>query len=282
MITNQETVDRLLNPVIQLINHIELPPDSFLFSRLYGVFCSAFVYLPEYGINCLVKKGLFDQFMKALMSRANSFTTTYDRRLFILAMLSVFKLKLKQEQIDEIAIGCLESAVLHLHVQRMEEEKKLSGDTIKTNHTKGAISRKGPLNDTDRQDIAVYNMTKGKSYNLSEVLMDDEDGEQDEIMEFLVSANREAQRSIQNLSSPIKEIDEFNEFSTMFVELKNFFQEKLNSLIVDKLTSSAKIVLPGILQCKKISTVTNEKLNEVEVMPRKIVKVRPRAMQAQN
>ena len=282
MITNQQTVDRLLNPVIQLINHIELPPDSFLFSRLYGVFCSAFVYLPEYGINCLVKKGLFDQFMKALMSRANSFTTTYDRRLFILAMLSVFKLKLKQEQIDDIAIGCLESAVLHLHVQRMEEEKKLSGDTIKTNHTKGAISRKGPLNDTDRQDIAVYNMTKGKSYNLSEVLMDDEDGEQDEIMEFLVSANREAQRSIQNLSSPIKEIDEFNEFSTMFAELKNFFQEKLNSLIIDKLTSSAKIVLPGILQCKKISTVTNEKQNEVEVMPRKIVKVKPRAIQSQN
>ena len=198
-------------------------------------------------------------------------------------MISVFKLKVKQEQLDEIALGCMDTAILHLHIQRMDEEKKLAADNGFSNHTKGVNSKKGPINDTERQDIAVYNYVKGKTYNLNQVLMDDEDEGQDEIMEFLISGNRAAQKSIQYLCSPIKESDEFAEFSTVYGELRNFFQDRLNTLIVDKLSSSARLVLPGILQCKKVSTLTDAKQLDVEVMPRKIVKVKQRTtLQTQN
>lgn len=217
--------------------------------------------------------------MKSLMLKADSFVTSYDRRLLILALIYVFKEKLKQQQLDETAMNCLECAILQLHVQRMEEERKLAPETSTTNHTKGKSgtgSKREPLNDIERQDIAVYNLVKGKTYNLCEVLMDDdEDSKQnDEILDFLVSASRTAQRSIQYLISPVKDVDEFSEFSSMFAEMKGFFQEKVYPLIVEKLSSSARLVLPGILQCKKVSTITNEKQNDVEIMPRKIVKVK--------
>lgn len=270
-------VDRLLNPVYQLIGQVDVSSDSFLYSRLYGVFCSAFIYLPVIGIQFLVKRGQFDKFMHSMISKAHTFVTTYDRRLFTLALISLFKEKVKQEQLDETAIACLDAAVLHLHIQRMEEQKKLAADHISSSHMKGASHKKGPLNDTERQDIAVYNLIKGKTYNLHHVLMDDSEEGQDEVMEFLVSPNRAAQKSIQSLSSPIKDADEFGEFNSMFAELKSFFKDRLTTLIVDKLSSSARLVLPGILQCKKISTTVSDEKPDTEVMPRRIVKVKARA-----
>lgn len=258
-----------------IIDRIELGSDAYLYSRLYGVFCSAFVYAPAQGISYLVNKGVFEQFIRSLIAKQNAFITNYDRRLLILALISVFKEKLKQEQLDEIALNCLEAAILCLHVQRMEEDMRLTSTGPSIGKSKGD-KKKAPLNDIEKQDIAVYNFVKGKTYNLAEILMDDEDNKpDDEILDFLVSKNREAQRSIQELESPIKSTDEFNEFRIVYSEVKNFFQEKLNPMILERISSSAKIVLPGVLQCQKVSTVINTK-NDLDVLPRKIVKVKPR------
>lgn len=49
----------------------------------------------------------------------------------------------------------------------------------------------------------------------------------------------------------------------------------MNELIVEKLSNVSKLVLPGILMIKKVTT--DSKDDEIcELMPRKIVKVRQR------
>lgn len=266
----------MLETVASIIDKVDLASDSYLWSRLYGVFCSSFLFNPTQGISFLVKKGIFDKFIRSLVSKQNSFITNYDRRLLILSLMSVFKEKLKQEQLDEIALICFETAILCLHVQRMEEDLKLTSNGPSIGKGKGD-KKKAAVNETEKQDIAVYNFIKGRTYNLAEILMDDEDTKSpdDEIMEFLVGTGREAQKSIQDIESPIKGQDEFVQFRSMYLEIKDFFQEKLNPLILEKISSSAKLVLPGVLQSQKISTVINNK-NETDVLPRKIVKVRQR------
>lgn len=273
--------ENLLDHVASLAESLGVSSDSFLYSRLYGVFCSGFIYLPELTIGYLEKRQVLGDFLRTMNNKSNSFVTSYDRKLQILALLAIFKAKLRQETLDEIAVSCLDASILTLHVQRMEEDIKLSGNQKSLGKDDNTRGNRGPLNDSDKQDIAVYNMLKGKTYHLDQLLHDEADNKQesDEILEFMVGTDREAKRSLVNLKSKIMQIDEFREFVQMFAELKAFFREKLNQVIVEKLSSPARIVLPGILQCQKIETVVNEKQQNVDTMPRKIVKVKARPPQ---
>lgn len=276
--TQSLEVEALLQQVGSLAETLKVAPDSFLFSRLYGIFCCGFMYLPEITITYLEKKQAFDGFLGALTSKSNCFVTGYDRKLQILAMIEVFKAKLRSERLDSTAITCLDAAVLGLHVQRMEEDLKLSNQQKSLGRDSKSDKSKGSANEIDKQDIAVYNMVKGKAYNLSKVLQEEADSpeEQEEILEFLMGSDRDAKRSLTNIKSKVMKIDEFKEFIQMFTELKGFFREKIGDAIVDKLSSAARVVLPGILQCQKIATVVNERQHDVDAMPRKIVKVKAR------
>lgn len=271
-------VEVLLEKVAELAENLNVASDSFLFSRLYGVFCSGFIYLPEITVGFLEKKQAFENFLKTLANKTNCFITSYDRKLQILAMLAIFKAKLRNEALDTTAISCLDTAILSLHVQRMEEDLKLSNQQKTLGREGKADHSKQPKNEGERQDIAVYNLVKGKTYNLGELLQEEADNkeESEEILEFLMGKDRVAKKSLENVKSKIMEVDEFKEFVQMFADLKAFFKEKLNEVLIEKLSSPAKLVLPGVLQCQKIATIIDEKQRDLDTMPRKIVKVKAR------
>lgn len=271
-------VENLLMEVVKLSELLTIASDSYLYSRLYGIFCSGFIYLPDITIGYLEKQKLLEAFLKTLSAKSNAFLTGYDRKLFILSMISIFKSKLRQEALDAIAIGCLDASVLNLHVQRMEEDLKLSNQQKSLGKDGKSLNPKPATSDAERQDIAVYNMIKGKSYSLSQVLQEEADSkdESEEILEFLMGSDRDAKKSIVNIKSKIIQVDEFREFIVMFNELKSFLGDKLNELILEKISSAARLVLPGILQCQKITTVIDEKQHDVDAIPRKIVKVKAR------
>ena len=95
-------------------------------------------------------------------------------------------------------------------------------------------------------------MIKGKTYNLCEVFDDgDEDkiGEDhdDEIFSFLMGSQKKAEDGINKIKSPVREVDEFKQFLQMFTEVKVHFGDKVNTLLLEKLSSSSRLVLPGVL-----------------------------------
>lgn len=271
-------VEGVLELVGTLSERLRVSADSFLYSRLYGIYCSGFIYLPEITIGYLEKRQALDSFLKTLVARTNCFVTGYDRKLQILAVLAVFKVKLRAESLDATALACFDAAVLSLHVQRMEEDLKLSGQQKSLGREgKTEKSRHAP-SEAERQDIAVYNLVKGKTYSLGQVLQEEVEtkAESEEILEFLMGADREARKSLASIKSKVMEVDEFREFVQTFADLKAFFRERLNEVLLDKLSSAAKLVLPGVLQCQKVATVVNEKQHDVDALPRKIVKVKAR------
>ena len=121
-----DLIGTLLVKTADLLKAVKLASDSYIYCRIYGIFCSAFIYMPIESISFLVNQNSFEELHKQLVNHSNNFTTTYDRRLFVLSMISVFREKLKQAQVDDIAIASLDNAILGLHVQRMEEDMKLA------------------------------------------------------------------------------------------------------------------------------------------------------------
>lgn len=250
---------------------------AYLVGRAYGVFCSGLYYAPIKTISFLVRKNCLEAFVRKMISRRDAFLSFLDKRLLIVGLVGIFRLKCQEGQFDEFSLECLDSSILWLHVQRMEEEARL---IHKTNQKrKGAAGERLTL--PEQQDINVYNYIQGKMYNIDKIMAEDEVmkeemNDDDEIMEFMLSHKREAQHSIKDLQTPAKQIDEFKEFQTMFSELRSFVGEKLKESILMKLSSSSQLVLEGILQCRKVLTEVDEVTHENSVLPRKIMKVKKR------
>lgn len=271
-------METLLEGVLLFIHSDRALAKSYLVGRAYGVFCSGIYYAPVRTISFLVKKNCLEAFVRKMISRRDAFLSYLDKRLLIAGLIGIFKLKCQEGQFDEFSLECLDSSILWLHVQRMEEEARLIHKTQQ--RRKGAGSEKLSL--TEQQDINVYNYIQGKMYNIDKILAEDEmmkeeQNEDDEIMEFMLSHKREAQQSIRDLHSPAKQIDEFHEFQTMFAELRQLAGSKLKEQVLMGLSSSAQLVLEGILQCRKVLTEVDETTHENSVLPRKIMKVKKRA-----
>lgn len=217
--------DTFLEYMLELVENLHLTPDSYLYSRLYGVFLSAFVFAPAAGIQFLVRQGRFEEVLKNLSYKINSFVTVYDKKLLVLGMISIFREKVRQQQLDGLAIDALDLAIKALHVQRIEEELKFVGGAVSEKSKKQQHGFKTQLSQTEREDQNAYNLIKGRNYDLSLILEDPSPGDapgadSEDILAFMLSDTREADRSIADIASPVNQIDEFSVFKQLMIELK--------------------------------------------------------------
>ncbi len=212
--------DTFLEYMLELIENLQLSPDSYLYSRLFGVFLSTFVYAPIAGIQFLVRQGRFEEIVKKISYRINSFVTVYDKKLLILGMISIFREKVRQQQLDTIAIDCLDLAIKGLHIQRIEEEIKFVGNNKSHRKTRDD-GFKTQLSQIEKEDQSAYNLIKGRNYELTHILEEQIPGEENEdILTFMLSDTREAEKTICDISSPVNQIDEFAVFKQLIIELK--------------------------------------------------------------
>jgi hypothetical protein len=292
----------ILTPLLSIYKSPKIPSDSYLQSRVLGVFCSAFLCLPQLTLRHIQSD--LESLIPYLQSKSLTFSTPLDRRLLILSLIRLFESLPSSPQ----SLSILDTAIQSLHVQRMEQELKVKDRPLDKNHGLGANTKpvigifgiigpkneemkvdkqlktpKRELSEAEKQDLAAYNFIRGKVYGIDELLKDPEDLEneadnpEDEILNFLLEDTRKAEKAIKNIASPIKDIDEFEQFKLLFANLKKLLGDKINSELVENLSSVSRLVLPGILQCQKIATMyAEDKQVAVEVLPRKIVKVKRR------
>ena len=196
------------------------------------MFLSAFIYIPIPAITFLVQRNGFDDMIMSIVQRLNCFITSYDRKLLILGLISIFKEKIKQEQLDKIAITCLDYSIQALHVQRMDEEIKFTNKQKMLKTKENRIPQKETLSQMEKEDICAYNLIKGKAYQLDQILEDsgNEDNGDDEILTYMVSDTREAERSVESILTPLKAVDEFKYFKDMIDQMKVLYCKFLGVL----------------------------------------------------
>lgn len=264
-------------------------------SKVFGVICSALIFLPNQTIGFINSVGNFSSLMKTMVSCRNVFLTQYDRRLLSLALLSIFRLKVQQEEIDEDALKWFETTILILHVQRLEEEIK--GLKAASLHTKDKRKKlfKETKSDEEKRDFTLYNMIIGRGIDLDKLLEDDEpspnNNDADDILQDLInyvdSAKLSAQRSVHKLQSPLNKVDEFVEFQKIFSDFKLLLGVSLEPQVLERISSIARECLVGVLKSHKLTFGANSQqtiegvptLADQPNAPRKIAKLKERNTQ---
>lgn len=285
--SSAEAIGQLLSKVQRLSESFDnLSKDSFIWGRLYGVFLSGFIYSWEATQEYCKSEAPLATVVGYISGKALTFETNYDRKVLINGLLAVFKHKMLAKEDDSTALMCLDTSIQQLHVQRMEEDKK---QTNVVKNKKGAKnSSKAQISESERQDISAYNMIKGKQYNVDKLISDtdeegldfNEDNQQDEILYTMMGAGSQLSRLLRTLKSPLRKEDEFVSLQTIFEDLKtNHNQETLRGQLIDKLSACSRLVLPGILQVKRITEGScQEEVDQPQgdALPRKIVKLKTR------
>lgn len=276
---------------------IEQQSASYLISKVFGVICSALIYLPTQSISYISQVGDFSALMKQMVGHKDYFLTPYDRRLLCLAFLSAFRLKVQEGQIDEDALKWFEVSILTLHVQRVEEDIK----GVQTANSQTKDKRKKLFKETrseeDKQDIKLYNMIVGRGIDLDKLLSDDEpgDGQNDDddimgdMLRYMNSAKLSANRSVHKLQSPLNQVDEFAEFQKIFADFRLLLGDRLGPQVLDRISSIARECLKGVLKSHKLKFATGAEilvegkpsLGEQPQAARKIAKLKARVSGAQ-
>jgi hypothetical protein len=268
--------------------------ETYLISKVFGVICSALIYIPDQTIKYTNSEGNFSTLMGQMVMSKQHFLTQYDRRLLSLALMSIFRLKVQQGQIDNDALRWFETAILTLHVQRVEEDLKGSKSAYHITKDKRKKLFKETRSEEDKQDIKLYNMIIGRGIDLDKLLEDDEPSsiknEEDDmlhdILKYVDSAKLTANRSVHKLHSPINQVDEFSEFQKIFADFRLLLGERLGPQVLDRISSIARECLNGVLKSYKlkphaVAETLEEGLPGVAQQtqaPRKIAKLKDRLL----
>jgi hypothetical protein len=271
---------------------IKQQKETYLISKVFGVICSALIYVPDQTIKYINSEGNFSTLMGQMMASKQLFLTQYDRRLLSLAFMSVFRLKVQQGQIDNDALRWFETAILTLHVQRVEEDLKGSKTAAHISKDKRKKLFKETRSEEDKQDIKLYNMIIGRGIDLDKLLQDDEPSsiknEEDDIfhdiLNYVDNARLSANRSVHKLHSPINQVDEFSEFQKIFADFRLLLGDRIGPQVLDRISSIARECLNGVLKSSKLKPhPPNESIVEglpgmaqVTQAPRKIAKLKER------
>lgn len=202
---------------------LENTGDTYFQARMLSIFLSGLYYAPAVTVQFLVKNNLFDTMIDRFVRLSAYFGHDYDRKILVLGLMSIFRLKISEQQLDEVAIRCLDFSVLNLHVQRVEQGKAIG-------YYKGKVLK----SEEDATDFQLYETIHRELHLLAELPdndMDDEyemdddsdygeNKEQMEIYKALMTKKGKAGLSLKNFKSPVRTENEFQYFQTLIRELK--------------------------------------------------------------
>jgi hypothetical protein len=262
--------------------------DTYFQARMLSIFLSGLYYAPAVTVKFLVKNNLFETMIDRFVKLGAYFSHDYDRKILVLGLMSIFRLKISEQQLDEVAIKCLDFSVLNLHIQRVEQGKAIG-------YYKGKVLK----SEEDATDYDLYETIHRELHLLAELPdndmdddfeMDDdsdygENKEQMEIYKALMTKKGKAALSLKNFKSPVRAENEFQYFQQLIRELKvNFFNQNTFGIdnlkkLVDRLSSQSQNAIQGIMLSQKIELKTKGE-QPLEVA-RKVLKVkRPNKPQA--
>lgn len=202
----------------------------------------------------LEAQGLFKTVFERIVKRSAYFSTTLDRKIFILGLISFLKQKVIANNFDDFARTTLEFICYNLHIQLWEEtrsrRKQLRGrlcpeiyPTIKSNRT--------GLHEMETQSIELYKYINDELKSLAGIstknkdlsnLEDDDDMMNDsldgddpdsEILQAMISKSIKKEMNISQLQAithvetKVDKVDEFSQFHSVMDQIKVTFETQL-------------------------------------------------------
>jgi hypothetical protein len=206
---------QLTNQPEQLVNYYK--------ARLMGVFLSAFYLQPVLTIRYLVHRGLLDQLVSLIISKSAYFISEYDRKLLVLGLSSLFSAKFKEQQLDDLALRCLECSILTLHVQRIEQNKQAGfykSRVIKTSDETDELKLYSAIQEKFKAMAEIYEEEFDDDDEFNSEPEDEADREEMEVLKALMSNKGKANISLKNFNSEILKANEFDFFINILKEVK--------------------------------------------------------------
>jgi hypothetical protein len=197
--------------------------ESYYKARLMGIFLSAIYLEPVITITFMVKQNCLDSLFNLIIAKSAYFICDYDRKVLVLGLASLFAAKLKENQVDDLAVKCFECGCLALHVQRIEQNK-LAGfyksrvmkmpDEAEEIKLRDDILEKfrvmAEINDDDFED----------DDDIGSDAEDDQEREEMEVLRALMSKKGKAQISLKNFDTKLLKVDEYQTFIDLIKEIK--------------------------------------------------------------
>lgn len=188
-----------------------------------GVFLSAIYLEPVITITFMIRQNCLDSLFSLIISKSAYFICDYDRKMLVLGLASLFAAKLKENQVDDLAIKCFECGCLALHVQRIEQNKqagfyksramKMPDEAAELELHASIIQKFNDMagdNPEDFEDDDDFN-SDGE---------DDQDKEEMEVLRALMSKKGKAQISLKNFDTKMLKVDEYQTFIDLIKEIK--------------------------------------------------------------
>lgn len=197
-------------------------------ARLMEVFLSAIYLEPVLAITYMIKKGILESLITLIISKSGYFICDYDRKLLVIGLITLFAAKLRENQVDDLAIKCFECAVLNLHIQRIEQNKAAGYYKSKVVKMPGEIDELRLHADILEKFKEMADL-KEEDYEEDDDLHSDNEDEQDkeemEVLQALMSRKGKAKIALKNFDSKVLTVDEYQTAIDVVKEIRVAFRD---------------------------------------------------------
>lgn len=187
-----------------------------------GVFLSALYLEPILSIRYLIQQQKLDLLVNMIISKSAYFICEYDRKLLVLGLASLFSVKFREQQLDDLAMKCLECSILTLHIQRIEQNKSAGfykSRVIKTSDETDELKLFSAIQDKFKQmaELTEEDYEDDDDFGTDP---EEEDKEEMEVLKALMSNKGKANIPLKNFHSDVLKSNEFEYFLGILKHVK--------------------------------------------------------------